>query len=97
VFSRPETIPIEVGREYEFVSEVQEEYLPAEERLCNYTGQKALVLGLVEPSDDPEVSPLYNVRFPDGREAQVWEEELSGWDKALGQFFGPSGRYGDPS
>lgn len=94
--TEPETITIEIGKSYEFVSEVLEETAPAEVRLRNYTGQQALVLALVE-DNDPDNSPLYSVRFPDGREAQAWEEELSGWDKALGQFYGPSGAWGDPS
>jgi hypothetical protein len=91
-----DTAPIVVGQEYEFVSEVEQEYEPESERLRNYTGQKAMVLSLVE-DNDPDNSRLFNVRFADGREAQAWEEELNGWDKALGQFFGPSGRWGDSS
>lgn len=85
---------VAIGQEYEFVSEILQEYDPEEERLRMRTGQKALVLALVET--DPECSPLYRVRFPDGYEAEVYEEELSGWDKALGQFYGPSGVFGDP-
>lgn len=94
----PATVEIVVGQEYVFFSEVEQELLPEAERLRNYTGQNALVLSLVGPEDNsPENSPLYNVRFSDGREAQAWVEELNGWDKEKGQFFGPSGRWGDPS
>lgn len=92
----PDTVPIIIGQEYEFVSEVQELELPDGERLRNYTGQKALVLSLDE-DNDPENSLLYRVRFADGREALAWDEELNGWDKTLGQFYGPSGGWGDPS
>jgi len=84
----PATVPIVIGQEYEFVSEVEEETTPLPERLRQYTGQKALVLSLAE-HNDPENSTLYNVRFADGRVAQAWEDELNGWDKALGQFFAP--------
>lgn len=97
--ARAAAVAIAVGQRYEFVSEVLEEYEPAEQRLRNYTGQQALVVeGPLGPEhNDPENSPLYRVRFDDGREAQAHEEELSGWDKALGQFYGPAGIWGDPS
>jgi len=82
------TVQIVIGKEYEFVSEVEETGTEPGLRLRSYTGQMALVLSLVE-DNDPDNSPLYNVRFADGREAQAWEEELNGWDKALGQFYRP--------
>jgi hypothetical protein len=84
----PATVEIVIGQDYEFVSEVEEATTPTGERLRNYTGQKARVLALVT-DNDPDNSPLYHIRFEDGREAQAWEEELNGWDKALGQFFAP--------
>ena len=96
--TKPQTVAIEIGKEYEFVSEVEQETLPADERLCRFTGQKARVLRLLGPDEnDPENSPLYEIEFPDGTKAHAWQEELDGWDKAKGQFFGPSGRWGDPS
>jgi hypothetical protein len=88
-----EVLDIQIGSTYEFVSEVVEEYLPPEQRLRRYTGTRAIVLGLSE-DNDPDNSPLYKVRFHDGREGHAWEEELNGWDKTLGQFFGPDGTYG---
>lgn len=90
--SNIETVEIELGKSYEFVSEVEQENLPVGERLCRFTGQQALILSLVA-ENDPDNSPLYNVRFPDGTEAQAWQEELSGYDKALGQFYRPDGSY----
>lgn len=87
---------IKVGEQYEFVAEVMEEYEDAGVRLRNYTGQMATVLAENEDVD-PEYGRSFRVRFADGREATAHEEELNGWDKALGQFYGPSGKWGDPS
>lgn len=47
--------------------------------------------------DEPPCSQGFIVRAADGREFCALEEELTGWDKALGQFYGPSGIWGDPS
>jgi hypothetical protein len=86
------THAITVGESYEFVSEVVEEYLPAAERLRNYTGQTVKVLEDLGRED--ETSRMYKVRAADGREFTAWEEEISGWDKNLGQYFNPDGTYG---
>ncbi len=90
---KPPTVEIVVGQSYEFVSEVEQEHLPLSEALCRFTGQQAIVLRLNTKDNDPCNSPLYDVRFPDGTEAQAWEEELSGWDKGLKQYFLPDGTY----
>lgn len=82
-----------VGREYEFYAEMQQAELPAHERMRNYTGQKVTVISGPLPKD-PETSDLFIVRAADGREFQAYVEELSGWDKALGQYFWPDGAYG---
>jgi hypothetical protein len=87
------THAITVGESYEFVSEVQQEYQPAAKRLRNYTGQTVTVLEDLGRSD-PESSRTYKVRAADGHEFTAWEEEISGWDKDLGQFFNPDGTYG---
>lgn len=88
--------PIVVGQEYEFHAEMQESELPAGERMRNYTGQKVVVISGPEKDDegDPELSAYYKVRAADGREFTAAEEELNGWDKALGQFFWADGTYG---
>jgi hypothetical protein len=47
-----------------------------------------------EAEDGPgcfEVSRAFIVRTADGTEFTAMEEELNGWDKDLGQFFGPEG------
>jgi hypothetical protein len=81
------TRTITVGESYEFVSEV------ALEDLRKYTGQTVTVLeDLGQP--DPEAGHTYKVRATDGHEFAAWEEEISGWDKNLGQFFNPDGTYG---
>lgn len=85
---------IVVGQEYEFHAEMQEPELPAHERMRNYTGQKVAVISGPGPKDDPENSDYFVVRASDGREFTAAEEELNGWDKALGQFFWPDGTYG---
>lgn len=101
--------PIEVGKEYEFYAEMQQDYDPPAKRMRNYTGQKVTVVrplrGLGEPDSEsdwfeptedeqPEVSRGYIVRAADGREFTALEEELDGWDRDLGQFFWPDGTYG---
>ena len=77
---------IKIGQKYEFVSEIEG---PDGNgiMLRNYTGQQAEVLRRFGPEEnDPENSPMYLVRFPDGVETGAWEEELSGWDKERGQY-----------
>ncbi len=93
----PPTVPIVVGQTYEFVSEVEQVELPRADRLCQRTGQTVTVLSQSEDVDE-ECSPLYSVRFEDGFEASEWEEELSGWDKGLRQYYLPDGTWaGDQS
>jgi hypothetical protein len=41
-----------------------------------------------------ECSRGYIVRALDGREFMVHVEEIDGWDRDLGQFYGPSGVWG---
>jgi hypothetical protein len=85
-----------IGNKYEFVSEMEQEYLPAEERMNRYTGQTVTVLREQGPDErDAETGRGFHVRADDGEEFVANEEEINGWDKALGQFFGPSGIYGD--
>ena len=91
----PDDFPvIVVGQQYEFHSEMQEAELPAPERIRNYTGQTVTVISGPEPKDDPENSDFFVVQAADGRQFTAAEEELNGWDKALGQFFWPDGTYG---
>lgn len=85
---------IVVGQAFEFHAEMQEAQLPACERMRNYTGQKVVVISGPEPKNDPEQSDCFVVRAADGREFTATEEELNGWDKALGQFFWPDGTFG---
>ena len=95
-----------VGESYEFYAEMLQETEPADKRMRNYTGQKVLVLRVNEDSDwfepyeengeliEPEVSKSFIVRTADGFEFCAMQEELDGWDKHLGQFYGPSGIWG---
>lgn len=96
---------IEAGTSTTFYSEVQQEYLPAAERLSRFTGQEVTVLRQLRsdeydgpgPGDDPadfEVSPVFVVRAQDGTEFSAHVEELNGWDRDLGQFFHHDGTYG---
>lgn len=86
---------ISIGQRYEFFAEMQEAEKPAAERMRNYTGQSITVVALAVPRiDDEEQPPLWRVRAADGREFLAQEEELNGWDKALGQYFWPDGTYG---
>lgn len=87
------SLPIKVGQQYEFYSEMQQEYKPASGRNRNYTGQMVTVIKGPLPKD-PDTSDLFVVRAADGREFDAYEEELTGWDKALGQYFWPDGTYG---
>lgn len=105
---RPEII---IGATYTFYAEMMEEDKPTGERMRDYTGQSVVVMRQLtsEESDwfepyqengelvEPEVSRGWIVRADDGREFTALEEELNGWDFDLGQFYGPSGTWGDPS
>jgi len=82
-----------IGNEYEFYAEMQQAELPHHERMRNYTSQKVTVIAGPLPKD-PETSDLFIVQAADGREFEAYEEELDGWDKALGQYFWPDGAYG---
>lgn len=84
---------IEVGKRYEFYSEVQQEYEPAEKRLRRFTGQIVTVLASM-PAEDVDSSNMFRVRADDGTEFEAWEEELNGWDRDLGQFFWLDATYG---
>lgn len=95
VTDHQEDLPkIEVGKHYEFYAEMQEAELPPAERMRNYTGQQVLVVSGPQPKDDPDDSDCFVVRASDGREFEAMEEELNGWDKALGQYFWRDGTYG---
>lgn len=95
---RPKII---VGQSYLFYAEMMEENKLAGERMRDYTGQSVVVVrGLTSEESDcsaPDVSRGFVVRAKDGREFHALEEELNGWDRDLGQFYGPSGRWGDLS
>lgn len=82
-----------IGNEYEFYAEMQQAQLPVHERMRNYTSQKVTVIAGPLPKD-PETSDLFIVRAADGRKFEAYEEELNGWDKALGQYFWPDGAFG---
>lgn len=88
------SVPILVDQTYEFHAEMQEEYLPAGQRMRNYTGTMVTVLSGPLPKDDEGMSEYFKVRTHDGRELVVAEEEINGFGKALGQYFWPDGTYG---
>lgn len=96
------SLPIRVGQQYEFYSELQQSQDPPEERNRNYTGQMVTVIagplqeeeGDNGPDDEEGASDLFRVRAADGREFEAYEEELTGWDKVLGQYFWPDGTCG---
>lgn len=93
-FNPDDFSPIIVGREHEFYAEMQQAEMPEHERMRNYTGQTVTVTSGPLPKDDDEGSNLFKVRAADGREFEAFEEELSGWNKALGQYFWADGTYG---
>jgi len=84
---------IVIGKEYTFYSEMQQEYLPPNERIRNYTGQKVTVLSHF-PDNDPDASTAFAVRASNGHIFTAMVEELNGWDYDLGQFFWPDATYG---
>jgi hypothetical protein len=86
-------VAVVIGNEYEFYAEMQQAEMPAHERMRNYTTQKVTVIAGPLPKD-PETSDLFVVRAADGREFEAYEEELNGWDKALGQYYWPDGSFG---
>lgn len=86
-------VAVEVGGRYRFFCEVLDDLESPEERLRRFTGQGVKVIRTVEV-DDPDRPPAYVVRADDGTEFTAQEEELSGWDYALDQFFWPDGTYG---
>jgi len=94
IFNANDFPPIIVGRKYEFYAEMQQAEMPGDARMRNYTGQTVTVTSGPLPKDDDESSDLFKVRSEDGREFDAFEEELSGWNKALGQYFWPDGTYG---
>lgn len=87
---------VEVGGVYTFYAEMMQEYEPPEQRMRNYTGQEVKVEECLWPGEDEDegTSARFRVRARDGFEFEAMEEELNGWDKALGQFYGPSGIWG---
>lgn len=88
-------IPVIVGWKYEFYAEMQQAEMPEHARMRNYTGQTVIVVsGPLPRDDDDEISDLFKIRAADGREFEVFEEELNGWNKARGQYFWPDGAYG---
>src|SRR4051812_23345481 len=100
-----ERVTIEVGRQYPFFCEMQQEYEPSEKRMRNYTGQLVTVVRHLSsteydgpgPDDDDEgfeVSRAFIVRAKDGFEFQAMVEELNDWDRDLGQYFWPDATYG---
>src|SRR3954454_20030803 len=96
-----ERVTIEVGRQYPFFCEMQQEYEPPELRMRNYTGQLVTVLRNLSSTeydgpgpddtndDDFDVSRAFMVRAKDGFEFQAMVEELNDWDRDLGQYFWP--------
>jgi hypothetical protein len=103
--SKIERPTIELGEEYEFFCEAQEEYVPPERRLRRYTGKAVTVVrhlttdeydgpGPSDPDGDFEVSRMFAVRAADGCEFHAYVEELNGRDRDLGQYFNADGTYG---
>lgn len=86
-------VVVKVGGRYRFFCEMQQEYDAPAERLRRFTGQEVEVVDAF-PVEDPDSSRAYKVRADDGTEFTVQEEELSGWDHALDQFFWPDGTSG---
>lgn len=92
---RVERPAIVINKEYEFYSEMQQEYEPREDRLRNYTGCTVKVLRQLGPDEvDKEVGSMFEVVTLDGFKFTAHTEELNGWDRDLGQFFWPDGTYG---
>lgn len=100
-----ERLPIEIGRQYTFFCEVQEEYKPPQERLRRFTGTLVTVLRQDENDwfepymengelIEPDVSMSFTVRAKDGTEFSVHEEEINDWDRDLGQYFWTDATYG---
>jgi hypothetical protein len=46
--------PIEVGKDYEFYAEMQQDYDPPENRMRNYTGQKVTVVRALRGQNEPD-------------------------------------------
>lgn len=83
------------GAMHRFYSEMQEEYLPEEQRLRRFTGKPVTIIAKLENEFEcEETSAMYLVRAEDGTEFAAWWEELSGWDYQLDQFFWPDGTFG---
>lgn len=90
----PADLPqIVVGHRYPFYCEMQQEYLPPEERMRRFTGQDVKVVAALGAPDEMG-SPQFTVRTDDDSEFTAQEEELNGWDLALGQYFWPDATYG---
>jgi hypothetical protein len=50
-----------------------------DERYATRTGQTVVIVRpLTEAEADPEVGPMFRVRFPDGFEGDAFEDELVG-------------------
>lgn len=90
---KPVVAVIEIGKVYPFYSEMQQEYLPADERLRRFTGTLVTVLRK-DTERDTETSAGYIVRAWDGTEFNANAEEINGWDYALDQFFWHDATYG---
>lgn len=46
--------PIEVGKQYEFYAEMQQDYEPSEKRMRNYTGQTVTVVRALRGQNEPD-------------------------------------------
>lgn len=88
-----ERAPIEVGRYYTFFCEMQQEYLPPDQRLRQFTGQLVCVTKKYIMVD-VKSNQMYSVMTKDFMEITVAEEEINDWNRDLGQYFWPDGTYG---
>lgn len=93
---------IEVGGTYTFYSEVYDVTVRDTVHssydgtpLRMFTGKEVKVLSQIQEGD-ADLSAMYEVQvLPNGPRFVVHGEEINGWDRASGQFYGPSGTWGD--
>jgi len=88
--------PIIAGNQYTFYSTMQEEYMPPEKRMRNYTGKLVTVIEHSNANLEGEegYEPMFRVRAANGFEFDAYEGELNGWFCDTGQFFWPDATWG---
>src|SRR3954471_14037625 len=87
--------PIKVGEQHTFYSTMQQEYLPVEKRMRNYTGKLVTVVRpLREDEYDFEGDHMFLCRASDGFEFSALEDEINGFMVDTGQFFWPDATWG---